>query len=208
MDDTRISRLSKRHCDVLRGVAALKKTKQIAADLGIAPGTVDGYIAEAVRILGATDRGDAARMLGRHERMQGDIASSDTPPSGTPIPATHAPTTDTPSFDPARPDMPPGQSGGQSPWVAEPASSMPGRPQPVAEPEAFSPMEARSTRPFSIAGLLPVRRPGQRSNDLPVVARLLWIPAIAVILAVGFGMLASGLKVLADLIERLSHLSG
>ncbi|MEG8023357.1 LuxR C-terminal-related transcriptional regulator [Sphingomonas aurantiaca] len=68
MEEPRIDRLSNRHRDVLRGVAALRKTKQIAADLGIAPGTVDGYIAEAVRILGATDRGDAARMLARHER--------------------------------------------------------------------------------------------------------------------------------------------
>ncbi|MEG8044115.1 helix-turn-helix transcriptional regulator [Sphingomonas sp. LR59] len=69
MEEPRIDRLSNRHRDVLRGVAALRKTKQIAAELGIAPGTVDGYIADAVRILGATDRGDAARMLARHERI-------------------------------------------------------------------------------------------------------------------------------------------
>lgn len=181
MDETRISRLSKRHCDVLRGVAALKKTKQIAADLGIAPGTVDGYIAEAVRVLGATDRGDAARMLARHERDRPETVPLDTPP---------------------------GESGGQSPWVVAPVPTMPGSGQPVAEPDAASPMEARSMRSSSLAGLLPIRRPGQRSNDLPIVARLLWIPAIAVMLAVGFGMLASGLKVFADLIERLSHLSG
>ncbi len=67
-------------------------------------------------------------------------------------------------------------------------------------------METRP-RTSSIMGLLPIRRPGQRNNDLPVIARLLWIPAIAVILAGGFGLLANGLKVFADVIERL-HLSG
>ncbi|MEG8023356.1 hypothetical protein QP162_00705 [Sphingomonas aurantiaca] len=78
--------------------------------------------------------------------------------------------------------------------------------QPVAEPDASH--DTRANSMGSLAGLLPIRRTGQRSNDLPVALRLLWIPAIAVILAVGFGMLASGLKVLADLIERLGHLSG
>jgi len=179
MEEPRIDRLSNRHRDVLRGVAALRKTKQIAADLGIAPGTVDGYIAEAVRILGATDRGDAARMLARHERA-----------------------------DPLSETMgaAPGQSGGQSPWVAAPPPPMTQIGQPVAEPDASH--DTRANSMGSLAGLLPVRRTGQRSNDLPVALRLLWIPAIAVILAVGFGMLASGLKVLADLIERLGHLSG
>ncbi len=197
MEEPRIDRLSNRHRDVLRGVAALRKTKQIAVELGIAPGTVDGYIADAVRILGATDRGDAARMLARHERI--DPLSDPRPPS-------------------------PGQSGGQSSWVAAPAASMPQIAQPVVEPEAFhdagadrvsqdagthrvAPDTGARQRP-SFAGLLPIRRTGQRSNDLPVAARLLWIPAIAVILAVGFGMLASGLNVLAELIERLGHVSG
>ncbi|TCP95482.1 regulatory LuxR family protein [Sphingomonas sp. PP-F2F-A104-K0414] len=197
MEEPRIDRLSNRHRDVLRGVAALRKTKQIAAELGIAPGTVDGYIADAVRILGATDRGDAARMLARHERID---PLSDPRPSG------------------------PGQSGGQSSWVAAPPASVPQIAQPVVEPEAFhdagadrvsqdagthrvAPDTGTPQRP-SFAGLLPIRRTGQRSNDLPVAARLLWIPAIAVILAVGFGMLASGLNVLAELIERIGHVSG
>jgi DNA-binding CsgD family transcriptional regulator len=188
MEEPRIDRLSNRHRDVLRGVAALRKTKQIAVELGIAPGTVDGYIADAVRILGATDRGDAARMLARHERID-------------------------PLSDPRAPG--PGQSGGQSSWVAAPAASMPQIAQPVVEPEAFQDagadrvgQDAGAPQRPSFAGLLPIRRTGQRSNDLPVAARLLWIPAIAVILAVGFGMLASGLNVLAELIERLGHVSG
>jgi DNA-binding CsgD family transcriptional regulator len=177
MDEPRIDRLSNRHRDVLRGVAALRKSKQIAADLGIAPGTVDGYIAEAVRILGATDRGEAARMLAQHELKV-------SPPL----------------------DTPPGQFGGQSPWVVSSPQTVTEIATPVVEPEAVH--DTGIHTPMSLAGLLPIRRAGQRNNDLPVAARLLWIPAIAVILAVGFGMLASGLKVLAELIERLGHLSG
>lgn len=179
MDESRIDRLSNRHRDVLRGVAALRKSKQIAVDLGIAPGTVDGYIADAVRILGVTDRGEAARLLAQHERLD------------TTLPA---------------PVTPPGQSGGQSSWVAAPPSPIAEKAEPVVEPEAVH--DAGPRRSTSLADLLPIRRAGQRNNDLPVVARLLWIPAIAVILAVGFGMLASGLKVFAELIERLGHLSG
>lgn len=171
MDDARFSRLSNRQRDVLRGVAALKRTKQIAVELGIAPGTVDGYIAEAVRALGATDRGEAARGLLRYEAAA------------------------------------PGKSGVQSSWVGGVADTGAGRPPPVAEPETPSRIgqDAEVARPLSWMPL-PIRRKGQRGNDLSVGARLLWIPAIALILAIGFGMLANGLKVLADLIERLSHL--
>ncbi|MCK8457590.1 helix-turn-helix domain-containing protein [Sphingomonas faeni] len=176
MTEPRIARLSNRHRDVLRGVAALRKTKQIAADLGIAPGTVDGYIAEAVRILGAVDRGDAARMFAKHECVDD------------------------------RPIGDPGHSGGQSPWVSASASPVTELRQPVIDPEVSR--DAGTVRPATFSRLLPIRRAGQRSNDLPVVARLLWIPAIAVILAIGFGMLASGLTVLAELIERLGRLSG
>ena len=200
-----IDRLSNRHRDVLRGVAALRKSKQIAVDLGIAPGTVDGYIADAVRILGATDRGDAARMLAQHDRLD---TTSHAPPSSPRLPSetppSEIPASETPLAGP--PSADPGKSGGQSPWVAAPPPTVSEIAQPVVEPETVQGI-GRHT-PISLAGLLPIRRTGQRTNDLPVVARLLWIPAIAVILAVGFGMLASGLTVLAALIERLGHLSG
>ncbi len=214
-----IDRLSNRHRDVLRGVAALRKSKQIAVDLGIAPGTVDGYIADAVRILGAADRGDAARMLAQHDRLDttshappSSARLSETPPSeitapeitAPEIPASEIPASETPVAGP--PSADPGKSGGQSPWVAAPPPTVSEIAQPVVEPETVQGI-GRHT-PISLAGLLPIRRTGQRTNDLPVVARLLWIPAIAVILAVGFGMLASGLTVLAALIERLGHLSG
>lgn len=170
MDESRINRLSKRHRDVLSGVAQLRKTKQIAAELGIAPGTVDGYIAEAVRLLGAADRGDAARQFVEYAR-QAD----------------------------------PGLSGGESPWVgAAPASTAELR-QPDVEPEAARPAGAPPHR--RSVWQLPIRRPGQRTVDMPIGVRLLWIPVIAVVLAIGFGAVVNGLQVLTGLIESLSRLA-
>lgn len=170
MDDSRINKLSRRHRDVLRGVAHLRKTKQIAADLGIAPGTVDGYIAEAVRIMGAVDRGDAARRLVEHEKEA------------------------------------PGLSGVQSPWVGADPSHATQPPQPVAEPEAAETTGSPPHRSPSI-WQLPLRHPGQRNVDAPIAVRLLWIPVIAVVLAIGFGAVVNGLQVLTGLIEGLSHLA-
>lgn len=52
--------LSKRHIECLQGVAALKSSKQIAIELGISSKTVDNYLAEAMTILGASNRREAA----------------------------------------------------------------------------------------------------------------------------------------------------
>lgn len=60
-------RLSPRMRDCLRLVYDRKTTKQIAAVLGLSQGTVDGYVAEAVRLLGARNRVDAAERLHAHE---------------------------------------------------------------------------------------------------------------------------------------------
>ena len=62
MDDTRISRLSNRQRDCLRLIAELKGSKEIARELHISQNTVNSYIAEAVALLGARDRRDAARI--------------------------------------------------------------------------------------------------------------------------------------------------
>ncbi|UVO50256.1 helix-turn-helix transcriptional regulator [Sphingomonas sp. SUN019] len=67
MDDTRFDALSPRHRDCLRLVRARMRTKEIALELSIAPSTIDGYIAEAVRIIGARDRREAAMLLEQHE---------------------------------------------------------------------------------------------------------------------------------------------
>ncbi len=55
-----LNRLSDRQKQCLAGVAAHRTSKEIAADLGISPKTVDGYIADAVALLGARNRQHAA----------------------------------------------------------------------------------------------------------------------------------------------------
>lgn len=63
MDDSRFASLTPRELDCLRGVAQHKRTKDIAAELNLAPKTVDAYIANAVRKLGYSDRDSAVRAL-------------------------------------------------------------------------------------------------------------------------------------------------
>lgn len=63
MDVDAINRLSERQRDCLRLVAQLKKTEQIAAELGISPSTVNTHIERAITILGAKGRRDAALLV-------------------------------------------------------------------------------------------------------------------------------------------------
>ncbi|HEX8215305.1 MAG TPA: helix-turn-helix transcriptional regulator [Allosphingosinicella sp.] len=58
-----IAQLSPRQRDCLRLVAELKDSQQIGYELGISPRTVDGYLADAVRLLGAHNRRHAAGLL-------------------------------------------------------------------------------------------------------------------------------------------------
>jgi len=58
-----IARLSPRQRQCLQGVAALKGSKEIAAELGVSHKTVDGYLGDAIALLGARDRRHAARLL-------------------------------------------------------------------------------------------------------------------------------------------------
>ena len=67
MDSGRFITLSKRQKECLRLVYRRRTSKEIAIDLGIEKSTVDGYLAEAVRQLGARDRRQAAEWLFDHE---------------------------------------------------------------------------------------------------------------------------------------------
>jgi DNA-binding CsgD family transcriptional regulator len=58
-----IDQLTARQRDCLRLVARGMSSKEIALELGISHLTVDGYLKEAVRILGADSRRAAARAL-------------------------------------------------------------------------------------------------------------------------------------------------
>lgn len=60
-------RLSERHKACLRLVLLHYDSKQIARQLGLSPHTVNKYLQDATRHVGAGDRFAAARMLAEHE---------------------------------------------------------------------------------------------------------------------------------------------
>jgi DNA-binding CsgD family transcriptional regulator len=93
MDSARIPQLSKRHRECLRLVRDLGGSKDIAIELGITKNTVDSYLREAVAILGASNRRQAALGFAQFEaahntphRIAGDSTWVDTPAQDIPIP--------------------------------------------------------------------------------------------------------------------------
>lgn len=125
-------RLSPRQREVLRLYWERQLTsKEIAAELGIAKNTIDGYFKEAIETLGARDRRDAARL----------------------------------AFGPP--------------------------------PAALGDDPAGVSNRLDWRQLLPLRTGAH--NDLSIAARLVWIIVIAAVVAIGFGALASGFRVVSDL---------
>ena len=170
--DFSFERLSPRHRDCLRLVYRRKRTKEIAALLGLSPGTVSGYCNEAIRILGARDRIDAAERFAAFEGE--DVAATSPPASAIPLPLSH------------EGGAPPSDRHPPSGWVVEAPAD-----RPVELPTAAVPAWRK---------LLPIRTDGSTSTDLGIVARLLWIPLLALFFAVGFGMLATAVRVISDLV--------
>jgi DNA-binding CsgD family transcriptional regulator len=147
MDTTRIPQLSKRHRECLRLVRDLGGSKDIAIQLGITKNTVDSYLREAVAILGASNRRQAALGFARFEATQ--TSSHETP---------H-------------------RIAGDSTWVdaavqntAIPVASS------NAATEAPSGFANGATAPPTSRLLpLPFRAKGSQSNDLTSTQRLIWI---------------------------------
>ncbi|ANC87206.1 helix-turn-helix domain-containing protein [Sphingomonas sp. NIC1] len=179
-------RLSRRHRECLRGVRALKGSKEIAEELGIEKSTVDSYLTEAVKLLGARNRRDAALRWAAYEDQAAEPSAEFT----TIIP------------EAGDPDKIGGHSARLSPLAADP-------PLPVVPDETIvMAADSGGARPFRSSAFpirLPFRRKGQRGNDLTVGDRLIWIQAIAFGTIVGFGMLMSGLQALTHLIEALTR---
>ncbi|MGP7796370.1 helix-turn-helix domain-containing protein [Sphingomonas sp. CLY1604] len=185
-DSSRFDRLTRRHRDCLRGVRDLKGSKEIAEDLGIEKSTVDSYLTEAVKLIGARNRRDAALQWARHEAENAQLSASQT----TIIPVEAAPD----------------KIGGHSARLSEPAAVSP---LPVSPDElivgAPGVPEEPPSRQRSSGIRLPFRRKGQRDNDLSVGDRLIWIQAITLGIAIAFGMLMTGLQVLTGLIETVAQ---
>ena len=148
--DARFVRLSPRQRDCLRLIYDRKSTKDIAAILDLSPGTVSGYCAEAIQVIGARNRIDAAEQFEAYERK--------------PAPFDQYP-----------------QSGGV---VSEAVS------RPTSSQEEVAPWRH----------WLPVRTRGAEGNETGIIARLVWITVFALVFAIGFGMLAVGVRATSDLV--------
>ena len=187
MDADRFARLAPRHRECLRLVRQLKSSKQIAAELGIAPGTVDGYLTEAAEIIGVRGRAAAANALAEHEAAlhQGDVPA---------IPSQNPP-----------PEIPGVELAGVADTPVPPSFPMtPDRADPVAPAPPPVPVQAGAA---SVSGFrLPLRRKGEVGNDLSMGQRLLWIPALALASVVGFGTLVTALETLTGLLGRVWQL--
>lgn len=155
----RFDDLTPRERQCLRLVAEFKTSKEIERELGIAKSTVDGYLAEAVRKLGARDRRRAALLLAAHEGAG----------RGEPRPQAES------GGDPAR----------------------------VASAAAAAAIPAAQGGPGDWRAVLPLRRRDARHNTLPPQQRLLWIVLLALGMMIGFGMLATGLAALTDVVLTL-----
>ena len=86
----------------------------------------------------------------------------------------------------------------------------PGHPQnPSGQPSRVAPTEpAAAGKQASAASgslRLPFRAKGSAYNDLSPLQRLAWIPLLALAFAVGFGMLAAGLRFVTDFIVAVLH---
>lgn len=149
----RAAGLTPRQKDCLRLVYRRRTSKEIAAELGLSPGTVDTYCAEAVAALGASNRRHAAEILQFAE--DGEVR--------------HAPREMTLEFSGVMLGTPNGPSSGYG------------------------------NGPLDWRQLLPFRPTGAADNDLPLLLRLAWIPVIAALTCIGFGMLGVALSVIADL---------
>lgn len=77
---------------------------------------------------------------------------------------------------------------------------------PPPPPSTSDPAKAEEARgpTKTWTALLPLRL-GARNNELSIVARLAWIPFIALLFASGFGMFAQGIRIISDLVRGTLH---
>ena len=93
MDADLHKRLSTRHRECLRLYNQRYRLKPMARMLGISENTVGGYLTEAVHLLNAAGRIDAAEMLAQYEathpESRGRFSAGDDHSIAVPIPAVH-----------------------------------------------------------------------------------------------------------------------
>lgn len=163
--------LSERQRACLRLVRDMRKSKEIARELGLSSHTVDSYISEAIEKLGASDRYHAARLLAEHE---------------APLP----PQSFIPDLSRVEHTIDPGPTLAPQTWD----SSETGDEAILARPIGL--MSRPASHPFP----LPVPTQRRPLNDLSARSRIGWIIAIAIGSLLAFGSLLNAFDVLSRIL--------
>ena len=166
-----VARLSSGQLDCLRLVAQHLSSKEIAAELGISPHTVDQRIRGALHTLGVERRSQAARLVARHNGCQRLIHQS-------PHIEGHSPAV---------------QSGGAISIQIRHADRAGGTGGPDLNTEQRPVTWSSLPLPFATRS--------HPRNEMSVGLRLLWIFLIATGAAFSAGMYLAGLESLARLLQ-------
>jgi DNA-binding CsgD family transcriptional regulator len=172
MTSDRIAQLTEQQRLCLRLVYAHLTSKEIAPHLGIEPASVDQQIKSAVRVLGASDRRAAARMLAEHEEQ--DRLANPSPR----IAVDHDPNMLAPSAE------------DEWRWTRRVSS------EAVNEDKAAfdAPPPRRPAPPLLIGGSGPDKLGWRR--------RLVWIAVITIGMALAVGVLISALEALTRVVRN------
>jgi DNA-binding CsgD family transcriptional regulator len=169
----RVARLTPGQLDCLRLVDQHLSSKEIAAELGISPHTVDQRVRQALQILGVERRTQAARLVAQY--------------SGPYQRLIHQP----PYIEPAAPNGHPEAAVGHQIRHADRAGGAGGSGFLTEQrPASFWP----SLQP-------PFATRSNPRNEMSVGQRLFWIVAIAIGAAFSAGMYLAGLESLARLLK-------
>ncbi len=168
MSTDALDKLSDMQIRCLRLVADLKKTEQIAAELGISPSTVNTHIERAITRLSVPNRREAARLVVARDRANAVVAgATGARPSAPSINPLDAPQT-------------------SLPLVVD---------RPEKLPTEESPLSARDK---SEAPPASTQAGGRRRNDLTIPQRLLLAVFSLVLICVGLGGLGAAIGKLSD----------
>jgi len=179
MDSDRIAKLTDGQRACLRGVLRHMSSKDIARELGISPHTVDQRLRLAMKTLGAGSRVQAAFMLAKHEGLSEYQAS-----------VYQAPHIATPASERT---VDPSEDG----WRNDEESLFEAVREQQAPFGAVYPLHGQGLQ-------LPLPGWGGRPHDLRPMQRLGWIFALALTIALTFGVFLSGLEALGKLARSIS----